>query len=49
MFIGRERGLSKLNALYQKDDFYFPVIYGIRRVKNLMKRHPLYLLVHAHF
>lgn len=32
MFIGRERELGKLNVLYQKDDFQFPVIYGRRRV-----------------
>ena len=32
MFIGRERELTLLNQLYQKDIFQFPVIYGRRRV-----------------
>ena len=32
MFIGRERELNKLNELYNKNGFQFPVIYGRRRV-----------------
>ena len=32
MFIGRARELSKLNELYHKNSFQFPVIYGRRRV-----------------
>jgi AAA+ ATPase superfamily predicted ATPase len=32
MFIGREKELLKLNQLYKKRDFQFPVIYGRRRV-----------------
>ena len=32
MFIGRERELNKLNELYHKNGFQFPVIYGRRRV-----------------
>ena len=32
MFIGREQELNKLNALYHKKGFQFPVIYGRRRV-----------------
>jgi len=32
MFIGRKRELNKLNELYNKTGFQFPVIYGRRRV-----------------
>jgi len=32
MFIGRKRELDKLNELYNKGGFQFPVIYGRRRV-----------------
>ena len=32
MFVGREKELGVLNALYGKDGFQFPVIYGRRRV-----------------
>jgi len=32
MFIGREKELGKLNELYNKSGFQFPVIYGRRRV-----------------
>ena len=32
VFIGREKELKKLNALYNTDVFQFPVIYGRRRV-----------------
>ena len=32
MFIGRAQELSKLNELYHKNNFQFPVIYGRRRV-----------------
>jgi AAA+ ATPase superfamily predicted ATPase len=32
MFIGRERELNKLNELYHRNGFQFPVIYGRRRV-----------------
>ena len=32
MFIGREKELADLNALYNTDQFQMPVIYGRRRV-----------------
>ena len=32
MFIGREKELADLNALYDTDKFQMPVIYGRRRV-----------------
>ncbi len=32
MFIGREKELAALNALYETDNFQMPVIYGRRRV-----------------
>ena len=32
MFIGREKELNRLNELYNKNSFQFPVIYGRRRV-----------------
>ena len=32
MFIGREKELADLNALYATDQFQMPVIYGRRRV-----------------
>lgn len=32
MFVGRERELNKLNAMYQSDQFEFAVLYGRRRV-----------------
>ena len=32
MFIGREKELNKLNELFRKNGFQFPVIYGRRRV-----------------
>jgi len=32
MFIGRERELNKLNELYHRSGFQFPIIYGRQHV-----------------
>lgn len=37
MFIGRTQELSKLNEMYESDNFEFAVIYGRRRVGNNVK------------